>query len=506
MFPVTSFQTILEQQEAIGFRIFSYLGVKTLALARGVNKVWMVFLDSHDTLLWDPLYRRHFVNQLLLQQRYSRGQFRHHYLKRRLDETRAKDFPDIYRSKNLCEWVIGAALLQKLSPYVDQDRFVPIERKPGGCAVGTIYSMQNTDERWLGKIGRSHNVMQESGLSTYSRSKAELNVDTVREEVAARFYRACSQGLFIVPQTCLSRQKVMDDFNTDKPGAWELVNQGIQDCLRIMARMVSGYRNFAEAKTNDAGGTRSFLEFLQEFRRPPQTILNEQGISVPLLGLMELLATARILADVDSLGGRLDNAGWIWERDGSGKIVAAIAVKIDLGEAFSFSYDENDVDINLVHWTVEQIGGPTRWLKDLKDIQVANRNWGLTIIWNQLLPSQQARFLDHAINLIDEFLAYDNERYREFFCSPLLNRDPLEHMPDPLAQKFMKEMKQWLLLQRTIYQEALQINHPFSTVRIFCQVLSVGKSFWQLSESDSFLKRIYVVRVARPLPCGESQE
>ncbi len=58
----------------------------------------------------------------------------------------------------------------------------------------------------------------------------------------------------------------------------------------------------------------------------PQSALVD-GEVVPILGLMEVLAVSRLLADTDVLGGGGNNAGFVVERDGNGRPIAVRVVK-----------------------------------------------------------------------------------------------------------------------------------------------------------------------------------
>ena len=59
-----------------------------------------------------------------------------------------------------------------------------------------------------------------------------------------------------------------------------------------------------------------------------QSVRLEGGAVVPILGLMEVLAASRLLADTDVLGGGGKNAGFVVERDGDGHPLAVRVVKV----------------------------------------------------------------------------------------------------------------------------------------------------------------------------------
>ena len=58
------------------------------------------------------------------------------------------------------------------------------------------------------------------------------------------------------------------------------------------------------------------MECLEEGWVPQSVRLERGGVVVPILGLMEVLASSRLLADTDVLGGGGKNAGFVVERDG----------------------------------------------------------------------------------------------------------------------------------------------------------------------------------------------
>ena len=121
--------------------------------------------------------------------------------------------------------------------------------------------------------------------------------------------------------------------------------------LHLLSRLVDGYKDLAEldacvggpppgpdagaaaaatAGNNNAGllVPRPFLACLEE-GWVPQSARVEGGVFVPILGLMEVLAASRLLADTDVLGGSATNdAGFVVKRDGDGHPLAVRVVKV----------------------------------------------------------------------------------------------------------------------------------------------------------------------------------
>ena len=89
---------------------------------------------------------------------------------------------------------------------------------------------------------------------------------------------------------------------------WDMFGQGlgqrgVTDTLRVMSRFVDGYQDFTQARTRESGRDYSFMEYIQEYHRPPDFLLTEEGVLVPLNGLIDLLAVGKVLADTDIIGG-----------------------------------------------------------------------------------------------------------------------------------------------------------------------------------------------------------
>lgn len=378
-----------------------------------------------------------------------------------------KAFSDqLYRGSRLeikgCWHIVDT--LNQIPIYVANNHiFAPSEKKTGGCALGTIYTKEEV--RWIGKVGRQRGFVRKGLLSTRSCTKKDVNLDAIREKCAFDLYDTFSQGMFFVPNTYLSCQKVVDPFTKHHPRygeqIFQLTTRGIHKCLRIMVEFVDGYKDFKYAKTRFEGKVWTFINFLKHFHRPPEELLTDDDRCVPLKGIMELSATARVLlADTDYLGGTLDNSGWIWEYNRQGLITGALTVKIDPGEALGFIFNDYDC-YNRVFFTKEQLAPPHWRLADLKDIQVANQNHALTILWKDLTESQKKQFLDHAHNLIQQILSSDQERYHCFFRNGGFYRNSVKEMPEEIALQLSKGMKEWVELQRTIYEEGLTLRNVF---------------------------------------------
>jgi len=149
--------------------------------------------------------------------------------------------------------------------------FVAVAEKVGGAALGTVFEKRG--HKWIGKVGLPTGFFRNDPASIRSRTKKEINSDTIREKLAYDLYQELGCGLFLVPKTRLSNQPIMDRFTTTHCLAVAWVSQGIQNSLRIMSRYIDGYQDFEKAKTNDMGVPIDFMEYIRKYHRPPENLL-----------------------------------------------------------------------------------------------------------------------------------------------------------------------------------------------------------------------------------------
>ncbi len=347
-------------------------------------------------------------------------------------------------------------------------QFEAVAEKAGGCALGTIF--KKSEKQWLGKVGEPKGSLRNDPLTIRSRTKKELNLDTIREKLAYDLYQELGRGLFLVPKTRLSQQPIMDKFNTTHFLAIEWVRQGIQDSLRIMCRFIEGYQDFQKARVLDEGESITFMEYIKRHHRPPEALLTPQGKSVPLRGMMSLLAVSRCLADTDVLGGSGGNAGFIWTYEGQ-EIQGAQVVKIDPGEAFRFKRDpdvEREVSVNLVINTKENLWLPSYHLKDLRDLQTSNHNRETLVTWTSLTPSQQEEFLAALFNA-NRYLESKEVLHLLFYRDGSFNRSETEMIPEEIARSIQAGMTNWIKDQLLIYANDLKEfkqSHPDQLIRV----------------------------------------
>lgn len=288
----------------------------------------------------------------------------------------------------------------------------------------------------------------------------------MKEKLASDLYQELGRKLFQVPSTRLSIQPIRDPFMEEKYpqviGGF-VDDRGITECLRIMSCFIEGYQNFQHAKTFDQGRPIPFIEYIEQYHRPPETILTPTGISVPLNGFMSLLAVARILADVDVLGGSGGNAGFVWVKNEAGDILGMRIVKIDPGFAFTFTGSSNWVTC-----TQERSFNPEYFLSDLRDLQTASLNLSVNIHWDKLTPAQRTEFLAALLNCT-RYLESKEVFSFLFHREGRFNRGEMEQFPEMFINELQEGLKKWLENQLAIYGDDLREFkrlHPEQLIRM----------------------------------------
>ncbi len=356
---------------------------------------------------------------------------------------------------------------QILCVYLDENnqepKFIAVAGKVGmGSAAGAIFKKGIPENRWMGKIGMQTGLLRDDPRSYRSRAINEVNIDAIREKLASDLYQELGRSLFIVPETGLSKQPLMDEFTSRHAIAIALSYSGITDTLRIMSRFVEGYSDFAQAKTADQGTIISFIAYIEKYHRPPETLIAPCGASVPLWGIMSLLAVGRVLADIDLLHAKGANAGFVWIKE-KGVIIAAQTVKIDPGYAFTFTEVQNWIIV-----THKKVGDSQYHLADLRDLQTAPAYRDTIIHWNSLSERQTREFLAALVNC-DRYLSSGALLTFLFQREGRFSRCETESFPENIARQIQTEMQEWMLLQKTIYKEdmdAFERQHPEELARI----------------------------------------
>ena len=164
-----------------------------------------------------------------------------------------------------------------------------------------------------------------------------LNCDylSVIEKISSDCYDLLSDGNYIVPKTKLAILPIINKL-TEGTKADEVMqrintpteNSRQKDIIYFLSKRVFGYVNLGDAETllPDTNQIVTFREYITQIKAPPEYIIHE-GLKTPLLGLMEVLAVARIINDIDVAGSFFNNVGYIVEEINYRKI--ARVVKID---------------------------------------------------------------------------------------------------------------------------------------------------------------------------------
>ena len=358
----------------------------------------------------------------------------------------------------------GIQTYNRQTLYIYEGKRGPIafelyKQKNAGTALGSIFK-KATDtsanpKEWMGKVGEPNGLLQDDPASIRTITRKEINISVTQEKIAADLYKELGRGMFDVPKTRLSNLPVIDRFTRGHALANAWMGQGVMDTLRVMSRFVDGYHDFTQARTREGGCDYSFMEYIQEHHRPPDFLLTEEGVLVPLRGLIELLAVGRIVADTDMIGGGGGNAGFKWVCDDDGAIVGAQTVKIDPGYAFQFK-----TPVNCLFNKLENGQGPQ--LDNVRDIQIANNHQGVTIKWESMTPEQRDAFLSSLQNcgryLSEEVLSFLFYREGRF-----------QDMPAQVARQMASDFRKWVALQLRIFEEevsAFKRENPLHQLRI----------------------------------------
>ncbi len=321
--------------------------------------------------------------------------------------------------------------------------------KVGGAALGAIYRVGDDLTRWLGKNCDATGRLQ--GHDNALHLLKEKDLSTNLEKLAYDIYKEWGRGLFTVPSSFLSKQPVINPYTRDNHLAQGLVEYGIRKCLHVFCRYVDGYQDFRRAETLNPENQRiSFVDFINNYHRLPESIFNPAGELVPLWGMLELLAVMRAVGDIDGLGTG-GNAGFVWKYNEDRRVIAAQTVKIDPGEAFQFrDQDEKNAVIRTRHG----LGTAINRLSDCRDIQTSSIDPGMTIRWRNLTQVQKNIFLSTLMNC----LRYkNNPKVLEF----LVLREGRfgRQIPVEVGREVIDDLTRWLKIQEEIYKVDLERFH-----------------------------------------------
>lgn len=300
--------------------------------------------------------------------------------------------------------------------------YVPVSAKADGCAVGAIYLKEKTKpgstrerRRWLGKTGYQADVRDGRSSDMRSLIPSGVSMPFIREMIAAHAYDLLAGGAYVIPKQRLCKLPLINEFTRTSGLAQALFNEMnrgrtevLTETVHLMSKWIEGYTNLAAAQVSHGGARLPMMDYIETHRRIPEHIVVDDR-EIPLVGVVEILASSRLLGDTDVLGGGGKRAGFVIERDALGMATRAKAVNIDAGNAFNFGGLNNRLSQSFHPKAVA-----STCLADRRDIQFGN-NQAYDIEWSKLSEDQRMTFL-HALKSGLKMLR-----------TPLLMRTLIEH-------------------------------------------------------------------------------
>jgi hypothetical protein len=158
------------------------------------------------------------------------------------------------------------------------------------------------------------------------------------------------------------------------------------EAVHVFSKLVPNYQDLSELMVpNENNEPISMKDYVDNFKKiPSNAIIN--GETIPIKGLLALLASSILLADTDALGGRFTNAGFVPVTK-NGRLAYVKVVKIDPGFAFNFEGAENRF--------FQSFNDQAQYVLENKhDIQIGN-NTTTIIKWSNLSQYEQDQFVIH---------------------------------------------------------------------------------------------------------------
>jgi hypothetical protein len=288
-----------------------------------------------------------------------------------------------------------------------ESHYTPVAPVGEGTAIKSEYEKTKskpdaagTAGRWIGKYAGGTAGLTEAEEKRIEASKTRIRTarDAVHEVIGSHFYQMFAQSRFSTAKTRLAHLPLVDQHTivpgTDPELAADImrgivdgINEGrpagteVRQALRSMSKRIKDYQDLDKlSECITATGVKPFAQCLREGIVPERVMI--EGEELPINGLMTMLAVARVITDIDVLGGGGKNAGFTLNRDPeTGKVTGVQLQKIDPGFAFSFDADANAFNRRGVRMT------------DQHDIQFGSGSSTHVIHWIELTPAQQNEFL-----------------------------------------------------------------------------------------------------------------
>ncbi len=376
---------------------------------------------------------------------------------------------------------------------------VPIPSNNGQKKEGSV---------WIAKMGfyeeglNDLSLAQDASINPCSLALRTYNYIPIMEKIASDCYELLSQNNYIVPRTKLAKMPIENAYTSNSTAVNRIiirinqdrVDNPITELVYFMSKEVSNYNTFENTEVVDPENNKniSIQRYIVKFKRPPETIIHEEHGEIPLIGLMEVLAIARIINDIDVLGSMLSNIGYVLEKL-PGKGIVAKIVKIDPGYGFNkhnCSYylntleyiekvlkprlnDSKDLDLATINskYLADHIKTNVTAKKykdnyildDLRDIQFRTQNYGV-IQWQCLTQTQKTQFLSalhYGLAKLDDqvvdFLIYRNGAF-DALEQPYGAKSQFAQRRISFLQKQVRELKIIYGIKDTFYYPAAPAN------------------------------------------------
>ena len=352
-----------------------------------------------------------------------------------------------------------------LTVFARSATLTPVAKKTRGCAIGCIVEAED-GTRFVAKVGLPDQAHQISNSVSPERGRFQRSaISVIKEKIAADVYGILGCGHFYVPKHRLALMKIMNEFTNDNELAQALAQHyGMHDSVHVLSQLIDGYQDICHLSNCSPDG-KPFMECLNAGYAPEYAAVD--GVSVPILGLMEILAASRLLADTDVLGGAGGGVGFVVERGATGVPVAVRLVNIDAGDAFNFSGENNQF---VQYCSLTSVFG-ARSLGNAKDFQFGNYE-PKNILWSKLSEKQRLTFL-RALQSGLEFLrnecVLDFLIYREGQFDKA-DDDSYSLMIDEFALPFKASWKRYRELQTHVYGDMMTALPDPTTAAPFAQV------------------------------------
>jgi GTPase Era involved in 16S rRNA processing len=266
------------------------------------------------------------------------------------------------------------------------------------------------DSIWRGNITKTNKTGYQPTFFT------ESAFQSIKEKIAMDLYEYLSDSNYIVPKTRLA------ELSIDHAGVY------------ILSKTQKAYRCITNLQSC----------IIQNGKLPEDIIVDKKRI--PLKGLIEILAVARLLADTNPFGKGATNVKFIIARDIKGEPIALRAVKINSGNAFNFSSKNNQFSQD-IHQNATANNSSEH---DRRNLMYSDAESSL--LWSNLTNSQQKQF----IKALDKGLeALSNtEKMQKMITREAFKKTPT-HCELPPVDVELHHLKQNLKFQEVVYAEEL---------------------------------------------------